>query len=58
MGAGLNGTTLRQYLSGVTGTNAQWEFQLESQNVAPEDDLGVGMGALLIELLRAIFLPA
>ncbi|MGO8793823.1 MAG: hypothetical protein ACLQLC_03285 [Candidatus Sulfotelmatobacter sp.] len=57
MEAGLDATTLRQYLSCVLGTNVHWEIQSDSASGQPENDYGVGMGAVLIELLRAIFFP-
>ena len=57
MEAGLDGTTLRHYLSCVMRTNAYWEYQSDGTNGPPQDDCGVGMGALIIELLRTIFFP-
>jgi len=57
MESGLDGTTLRQYLSYVMRTNAYWQFETDNTNDPPKDDYGVGMGALLIELLRVIFFP-
>jgi len=57
MDSGLEGTTQRQYLNCVMGADAYWEFSTNSTDVPPEDDYGVGMGALLIQLVRAIFFP-
>lgn len=57
MEPGSDDRTYRQYPVCMSGADAYREFDAESTHGPHYADYGVGMGALLIELLRAVFCP-
>lgn len=57
MEPGSDARTYRHDSTCMSEVDTHWEFDGESTHGLHYADYGVGMGALLIELLRAVFCP-
>lgn len=57
MDSGLESRTYREHSSCLSDAGAYWEFSADSAHIPYGEDYGVGVVALLMELLRAIVCP-